>query len=349
MTQALDYQPLVLVCTKDQPNDEWLEYRRRGIGGSDASAVLGISPFGTARDLYYEKINVVTANEPENWVALKVGKLLEPLVAEIFEHKTSIKAYERKYMFQHPLYPWMLADLDYLVTLPDGTTAILEIKTTNYNARENWFYNGKEIVPAYYEAQGRHYMAVMNIDRVYYCCLYGNNEREALIRHIDRDMAYESELIALESYFWHENVLVRNPPPFTEDGELIMETLRRQHGLSDKDAPPVQLTSLQFAKVARYLELQQEKKLHDSEAKRIEAEMNRLKALIAAEMGKSCTAVYEDAGENYTISFSSVRKPIIPKEGLERMKELHPEIYAKYATISESRRFYVKRTEPTAA
>lgn len=40
----------------------------------------------------------------------------------------------------------MLADLDYLVALPDGTTAILEIKTTNYNAKGKWWYGGKEIV-----------------------------------------------------------------------------------------------------------------------------------------------------------------------------------------------------------
>ncbi|MPM69687.1 hypothetical protein SDC9_116635 [bioreactor metagenome] len=41
-------------------------------------------------------------------------------------------------------------------------------------------------MPAYYEAQGRHYMSVMNIDRVYFCCLFGNNEDEAIIRRMDR-------------------------------------------------------------------------------------------------------------------------------------------------------------------
>lgn len=63
-------------------------------------------------------------------------------------------------MFSHPQYPWMLADLDYLVEMPGGGTAILEIKTTNYNARNNWWYNGREIVPVYYESQGRHYHAI---------------------------------------------------------------------------------------------------------------------------------------------------------------------------------------------
>ena len=62
----------------------------------------------------------------------------------------------------------MLADVDYFVELPDGTTAILEIKTTNYNARDNWWMNGKETVPVYYESQGRHYMAVTDLDRCFF-------------------------------------------------------------------------------------------------------------------------------------------------------------------------------------
>lgn len=72
------YEPLVLVNTADLPEDEWLEYRRRGIGGSDAAAILGVSPFATARDLYYDKLKVISYEDGEsNWVAKKVGHLLE--------------------------------------------------------------------------------------------------------------------------------------------------------------------------------------------------------------------------------------------------------------------------------
>ena len=141
------YEPLVLADTAQLARPDWLELRKKGLGGSDAAAVLGISPFRTARDLYYDKLGIVTADDQANWVALEVGTLLEPLVARIFEAKTGLKVYQRKCMFQHPLYPWMLADLDYLVDLPDGTTAIVEIKTTNYNAKDKWWYNGEEIVP----------------------------------------------------------------------------------------------------------------------------------------------------------------------------------------------------------
>lgn len=343
------YQPNILVDTSKLSREEWLEYRRLGIGGSDVAAIFGISPFRTARDLYYDKLNIVTADDEGNWVAMEMGNLLEPLVAKIFARKTGLKVFQRKCMFQHPRYPWMLADLDYLVELPDGSIAILEIKTTNYNARDNWWYNGKEIVPIYYESQGRHYMSVMNIDRVYFCCLYGNNEEETIIRHIDRDMDYEAEMIAVEQIFWQENVLAKVPPPYTEDGELILESLRRKLGPSEKDAPPVILALPQYAQIVRYQELQRQKSEVNKNLKQIEDEMGRLKALLVEAMGTSCCATFEDAERLFTITFNPTRKPVISKEGLERMKEVHPDIYEEYVTISESRRFYIKETKPVAA
>lgn len=129
MTEA--YKPLVLTDTAEMPEETWLEYRRQGIGGSDASAVLGISPFATARDLYYDKLNIVSYEDAEDsWVQKKIGHLLEDLVAEIFHVKTGYKIYKIKKMFQHPVYTFMLADVDFFVTLPNGETAVLEIKTS---------------------------------------------------------------------------------------------------------------------------------------------------------------------------------------------------------------------------
>lgn len=60
----------------------------------------------------------------------KIGHLLEDLVAEIFHVKTGYKIYKIKKMFQHPVYTFMLADVDFFVTLPNGETAVLEIKTS---------------------------------------------------------------------------------------------------------------------------------------------------------------------------------------------------------------------------
>ena len=338
------YQPRALVDTAELSREEWLEWRRKGLGGSDAAAVLGISPFRTARDLYYDKLGISVEADESNWVALEMGNLLEPLVARIFAKKTGLNISKWKAMFQHPLYPWMLADLDYVVDLPDGTKAILEIKTTNYNARDNWWYNGKEIVPIYYESQGRHYMAVMNIDRVYFCCLYGNTEDEAIIRHIDRDPDYEAELVMLEETFWKEHVLAKAPPPYTEDGDLILESLRRQFGPNEKDEPVMTMSLSQAALVKRYLELQQQKEQMSTETGELESEIKRVKALIIESLGHSSKATFADQGVDYTVTYNPIRKAGISKENLERMKEVYPEIYSEYVTVSESRRFNIRQS-----
>ena len=270
MTTAA-YTPGVLVETKDLPEKQWLEWRRKGIGGSDASIVLGISPFATARDLYFDKLGVVSyKDDNSNWVALQIGHLLEDLVAEIFHKKTGFPIYQIKKMFYHPLYPYMLADVDYFVTLPSGETAILEIKTTNYNGKDAWWMDGKETVPVNYEAQGRHYMAVTNLNHVFYCCLYGNSEDNVIIRHIERDAAYEEELTALEGIFWNENVLKKIPPPYTEDGDLVLQSVKHQVGMADPEAPAVELSLPLASCVVRFTELQAQKKLADAQSKKIE-------------------------------------------------------------------------------
>lgn len=144
-TPAGRHQPLVVVNTAELSEEEWLAYRRRGIGGSDVAAILGISPFRTARDLYYDKLNIAPAlDDDSNWVALKMGHLLEDLVAEVFHRKTGYPIFQIKKMFAHPVYRFMQADVDYFVTLEDGSTAILEIKTTNYNAKDHWWREGQE-------------------------------------------------------------------------------------------------------------------------------------------------------------------------------------------------------------
>lgn len=347
---TLDYLPLILVDTSELEREEWLSWRRKGIGGSDAAAIIGVSPFATARDLYYDKLNIVSfSSEEDNWVQKEIGHLLEDLVAKIFSKKTGYPVYQVKKMFYHPHYPYMLADVDYFVKLPDGKTAILEIKTTNYNATGNWWLDGKESVPVNYEIQGRHYMAVTNIDKVYYCCLYGNTEDEVIIRSIDRDQEYEELIITLEGDFWKNNVLAQVPPPYYEDGDLVLESIKKHMGKLDINAPQVALDANITSVVMRYLELQEEKKKAKSEENKIDSELKRLRGCILDVMGNSCNAACTIGENNYKIEYNPIFKPTIDKDNLFRLKEQYPEIYEQFVTVSESRRFYVKKSQETAA
>lgn len=94
------------------------------------------------------------------------------------------------------------------------------------------------------------------------------------------------------------------------------------------------------------MELQREKQTYDGKVNEIKAEMNRLKALIVADMGTNPSAVAEDG---CTITWKPSYTPGIFKEGLERLKVVHPDIYQEYVTYSERRNFNVKQPKPEAA
>ena len=336
--------PSVLVNTAGLSREQWLAWRRRGIGGSDVAAIYGISPFHTARDVYYDKLNIAPAEPDEgNWVALEMGHLLEDLVARIFSRKTGFPVFQIKKMFRHAQYPFMLADVDYFANLPGGETAIVEIKTTNYNAREHWWTpDGKETVPAWYETQGRHYMAVMNLDRVFFCCLYGNSEAEVIIRELRRDAQYEEEMIYLEKDFWENHVQAKRPPPYLEDGGLIVASAKRYGGPADPLASAVQLDAEMTNLLMRYLRLVDEKKTSETISKKREEELLRLRAILIAQMGPSCMAGCERDGIRYTVTYKPTRRAGIDKDGLARLKIQYPDIYEQFVTVTESRRFQVK-------
>ena len=47
----------IIVNTKDMPKDEWLKKRKCGIGGSDASSILGFNPYKSSMAVYLDKID----------------------------------------------------------------------------------------------------------------------------------------------------------------------------------------------------------------------------------------------------------------------------------------------------
>lgn len=337
------YTPNVIVETTGLTEEEWLNYRKRGIGGSDAAVVLGLSPFRTARDLFYDKIGEELAiKEEDNWVAKKYGHLLEDLVAEIFAFKTGLRVYKINKMFSHPLHPFMLADIDYFVEMPDKSTSILECKTTGHHSKDKW---DDGAVPINYEMQGRHYMSVMNLNKVFYACLYGNNENDFIYRYIDRDLDYEADLIEQEQYFWEEYVLPKIEPPYTEDGDLVLKSIRRYHGEADKKAGSLKLDRSFVPNIEQFLKLREEKLALDHKAAAIEEQMKKLYAPIVDKMGIACTALCQAGKTEYTVTYSPTYRTTINKENLSKLQLSHPLVYDQYVTTSECRKFSIKQKE----
>ena len=53
---------IAIASTKDLPHEKWLEYRRLGVGGSDASVICGINRWKSPIELWMEK----TKQQPDS-------------------------------------------------------------------------------------------------------------------------------------------------------------------------------------------------------------------------------------------------------------------------------------------
>ena len=332
-----------VVDTSGLSEEDWLGYRRQGIGGSDVAAIMGVSPFATLRDLYNDKCGSPDVIQTEdNWVAKEVGHRLEDLVAKIFAYKTGYKVFAVRKLFRHPFHSFMQANVDFFVELPDGSIAILECKTTNYNSKEKW---NDGAVPVNYEWQCRHYMAVMNLSCAYIACLYGNNENEFVYRRIDRDEVIEADMIEMEAHFWNEYVLGRIEPPYTESGDLVLESIRRHYGELDPTVDAVILPTIMAAKLEQYLDLAEQKSLLAGQIKKLDEQMKIAYAPIVDVMKTSCSAVCVFGSNTYEVRNKPVYRTSISKDKLQKLEETHPDLYSEYTETTESRRFSVKRKE----
>ncbi len=152
-----------LVSTLNLDKQEWLRYRKQGIGGSDAGAVCGLNPYRTAMQVYQDK--TTDAVEEIDNEAMRQGREFEDYVARRFMEATGKKVRRANAMFYDEANPFMLADVDRMVV---GENAGLECKTASPYMADKWE-NGR--IPLSYQVQCYHYMSVCNTDAWYIAVL----------------------------------------------------------------------------------------------------------------------------------------------------------------------------------
>lgn len=145
-------------------HEEWLKNRSR-IGGSDASAILGLNPYKNNIELWMNKTGRVEQEDISDRPYVKYGTLAEPHLRELFklDHPEFEVFYEENNMFLNDLYPFAHASLDGWMKDKDGRNGILEIKTTNIMQsmqKEKW----KDRIPDNYYLQILHYFMVTEYD-----------------------------------------------------------------------------------------------------------------------------------------------------------------------------------------
>jgi putative phage-type endonuclease len=155
---------------------EQLIFRKKGIGGSDAAAVLGISPWKSALDVYLDKVQVSIIESLEGTTkVMQRGTQLEPFVRQLFEETTGHtvkKGIETQVDVDHP---FMLANVDGFIS---SQKAIVEFKTASYTkkTKNEWGTEGTAEIPKQYIAQVAHYARVMGVEKVYIGVLFGDEK-----------------------------------------------------------------------------------------------------------------------------------------------------------------------------
>jgi putative phage-type endonuclease len=305
----------VLVSTKNMDRAEWLEWRRRGIGGSDAPAIVGVSRFKTRMGVWLEKTGQVEPEEPGE--AAYWGQVLEEVVAREFCLRAGKKVQRRQAILVHPDYPFMITNLDRVVV---GEKAGLECKTTSEFYREQWEDNR---VPDEYVVQCQHYMAVTGFNKWYIAVLIGGNKFRW--KEIPRDDELIGYLIKIEADFWR--LVETRTPPEMDGSEACSELLNRLYPQAEP-GKQIELPSEAAELIAQYEEAR-EQEAYWAERK-TEAE-NKLKALLGeAEMG------WVGGRRVYWQTRVSTRLDT------KALKAEQPEIYERYARQSVYRAFSIK-------
>lgn len=157
---------LQIIPTKNMSRDEWLAERRKAIGGSDAAAIIGLTPYATRYTVWADKTGKLPEREDNE--AMRQGRDFEQYVADRFTELTSKKTRRVNAIIKNPDYPFAAANIDRAV---NGEASGLECKTTSVlNLRR--FRDGE--FPESYYCQCVHYLAVTELDRWYLAVLILN-------------------------------------------------------------------------------------------------------------------------------------------------------------------------------
>lgn len=298
--------------------EEWLAWRRTGIGGSDAAAVIGLNPFRSRIEVYADKMGMMP--EKEDTESMRLGRDLEDYVAQRFCEATGKKVRRNNFMWCHDEHRCMIADVDREII---GENAGLECKTT-----QAW--GGKVImkgeIPLTYYVQCMHYMAVMGYDRVYLAVLiFGKGFFHFTI---ERDEDEIAALVAAEASFWRDHVEagISPDPDGSQSAEQAVDAIWGNRAQEDE------LLMFDFSDDMR--------ELCDLAAaeKEIKRQKDAIKQRLQAALGEHMVG----SSDRYVITWRPQERSSIDSRRLYRER---PDIYREYLTTSSTRIFKIKEIE----
>lgn len=304
-----------IINTKGISREEWLELRRNSIGGSDASAACGASPWKSRLELYCEKMGMIPDKETNE--SMRRGVYLEQYVAERFCEETGKEVRRDNFMYAADDFPCLTANIDRVIV---GENAGLECKTMNdYSSGDYDLENGE--IPSQYYYQVQHYMMVMGWQYMYIA--FSTNFKFVWMR-VERNDDFINTMRQQELDFWYNNI-VKKLKPEADGSESAARTLEE---LYPEEAEGSEIVFDFDGLGARYTYL-------TNIINTYKEEKDGIKALICSRLGTNEKGI----STSYTATWKSQKKPSFDSK---RFKADYPDLYEQYTTTNSTRVFRLK-------
>lgn len=190
-------------------NESWHQWRRAGIGSSDAATIMGVSPWRTPYQVWQEK--VYGNSEQLDNSSMARGRELEPVARAWFENHMNVSVFPKNK--EHQEKSFIRASLD---GIDMEGRVLVEIKCPNKDDHRIAI-NG--MIPEKYIPQVQHQLLVTGLEGMYYLSFDGS---DGAIVEVARDNAYIESMLAEEQKFW-DLVLAKKAPELTERDFIPME------------------------------------------------------------------------------------------------------------------------------
>lgn len=290
---------------KDQER-QWLEDRKKGIGGSDIGAILGISKYKTPIDVFREKKeNYLT---PEN-IPMRAGKWNEELIAQLFAEKTGFKVFKPTQMtFTKDII--FKASIDRFFTDENGNTGILECKCSGGFLKEP---------DISHFAQLQWYLGITGYDKgcLAYLCAY----HDLKYFEFNRDDEFIATMQSEALNFWN-NHIVTGIVPDPISAEDILKLYEKTNGL------PIEADSTLVTAYNNLVDIKNKKK-------ELTKEETRYKEILQLAIKDN---EYITFGGKKLASWKFQSSNGIDTD---KLKTMYPDIYKNVLKSSESRVFRV--------
>lgn len=271
----------VLIGQAEVHSPEWHALRAGGIGGSEIAAVVGLSRWVSAFQLWHIK----KGNLPEQVTKPHMGwgQRLEPVVRDWWaEQHPNLIVDATPGTFAHSERSWQRVNPDGLIHgldkdgIPE-TVALYEGKISRYG--DGFGKSGTDEIPLAYRAQVLHALDVFDLPRCHVAVLIGGSEAREYV--IEADPTDQHTLRDAGRRFW-ESLALNDEPPI-DCSDMTYQAVRDLNPLIEKDAL-VDLTS----------EVWGEYLTHKSAVRHHEAELTGVKSRILAQMGTARSARYAE-------------------------------------------------------